>query len=197
MLPASHAGNAALLPKMCTILHVPQPRTLAETPITSQSSCSYGHPNAWRLSCNCRSARGLGRRWWCSLELTLTDNVVIDPKPKRTLLPVLVALFLVSYGLMTLLVLEQAKTIQAQRSLISNLFDDSMQLVHLKQLEQRNKAGKAQSHAQQKAQTPSPDATSKDPKQQMSKNRARMSAPLHLPRRSDDTPDVRRSPATI
>ncbi len=57
----------------------------------------------------------------------LTGDEVIG-KPKRTLLPVLIALFVVSYGLLTMLVVEQARTIDSQRSLIGLLFDDSVQL---------------------------------------------------------------------
>jgi hypothetical protein len=39
-------------------------------------------------------------------------------KPKHTMLPLLTVLFLISYGLMTMLVVEQGRTIDAQRTLI-------------------------------------------------------------------------------
>ena len=54
------------------------------------------------------------------------------PKTKHSLLPTLIVLFLVSYGLMCLLAVEQDKTIAAQRSLISSLLGDSTELSHLK-----------------------------------------------------------------
>jgi hypothetical protein len=57
------------------------------------------------------------------------EHAMLAPqKPKHTMLPVLVVLFLVSYGLMTMLVVEQGRTIETQRSLIHELFQDSAEL---------------------------------------------------------------------
>ena len=53
-------------------------------------------------------------------------------KSSRSLLPVLTILFLVSYGLLTMLVVEQGRTIDSQRSLIHLLFSDSVQLSSIK-----------------------------------------------------------------
>ncbi|HUO26843.1 MAG TPA: hypothetical protein VMU61_14345 [Candidatus Aquilonibacter sp.] len=52
---------------------------------------------------------------------------------KRSLLPLLTVLFLLSYGLMTLLIVFQGSTIQSQRNLIATLFEDSKQLWVLKE----------------------------------------------------------------
>ena len=57
---------------------------------------------------------------------------VAKPKRKHSLLPTLIVLFLVSYGLMCLLTVEQDRTIGAQRSLITSLLGDSTELSHLK-----------------------------------------------------------------
>ncbi len=54
------------------------------------------------------------------------------PKSKHSLLPTLIVLFVVSYGLMCLLAVEQDRTIAAQRSLITSLLGDSTELSHLK-----------------------------------------------------------------
>jgi hypothetical protein len=54
------------------------------------------------------------------------------PKKKRTLLPVLTVLFLLSYGLMTMLVVEQGAAIQSQGNLIKILATDSRELWALK-----------------------------------------------------------------
>ena len=54
------------------------------------------------------------------------------PKKKRTLLPLLTVVFLFSYGLMTLLIVEQNTTIQAQKNLIQVLFGDSKELWAIK-----------------------------------------------------------------
>lgn len=54
-------------------------------------------------------------------------------KPKKhNLLPVLVVLFLISYGLMTMLIVEQGRTIESQRALIHELFHDSQELAAVK-----------------------------------------------------------------
>ena len=79
-------------------------------------------------------------------------------KRKRTLLPLLVVLFLISYGLLTMLVVEQNKTIASQRTLIHLLFKDSLHLSALRKAE-RQKAHAAQgipaSDLQADAKTPS------------------------------------------
>jgi hypothetical protein len=49
-----------------------------------------------------------------------------------TLLPLLVILFIVSYGILTLLVFEQGRTIESQRFLIRAMLQDSTQLASLK-----------------------------------------------------------------
>jgi hypothetical protein len=109
----------------------------------------------------------LGRRSGSHL-LSWTQDTVIaipqalpEPKPKRkhSLLPVLIVLFLISYGLMSLLAVEQDRTIAAQRSLITSLLGDSTELSSLKgkliqkQYAQAQAQAKAGSRSQ--AQTPS------------------------------------------
>jgi cytoskeletal protein RodZ len=67
-----------------------------------------------------------------SLEFGTTDTnplAVIEAAPRKTrgLLPVLVILFLISYALMTMLIVEQGRTIESQRALIHDLFRNSTQ----------------------------------------------------------------------
>ncbi len=50
------------------------------------------------------------------------------PKKKLTLLPLLTVLFVFSYGLMTVLIIEQGSVIQTQRNLIKVLGRDSTEL---------------------------------------------------------------------
>jgi hypothetical protein len=50
------------------------------------------------------------------------------PKNKHGWLPLLTVLFLISYGLMTMLIVEQGRTIESQRALIRELFRDSTEL---------------------------------------------------------------------
>lgn len=57
---------------------------------------------------------------------------------KNGWLPLLTVLFLVSYGLMTMLIVEQGLTIESQRALIRDLFHDSTELSAVKMKSQRN-----------------------------------------------------------
>lgn len=51
---------------------------------------------------------------------------------KHPFLPLLTVLFLISYGLMTMLIVEQGNTIESQRLLIRQLFSDSAELTAMK-----------------------------------------------------------------
>ena len=59
---------------------------------------------------------------------------------KRGMLPLLTVLFLISYGLMTFLIVEQGSTIESQRALIRELFRDSTELSAVKLRAQQDKA---------------------------------------------------------
>ena len=54
------------------------------------------------------------------------------PKSRPSLLPLLVVLFIASYTILTLLVVEQGRTIEAQRVLLRDMLKDSTQLADLK-----------------------------------------------------------------
>jgi hypothetical protein len=67
--------------------------------------------------------------------ITATTTVIpaVPAKPKKhNMLPVLVVLFLISYGLMTMLIIEQGRTIESQRALIHELYHDSAELAAVK-----------------------------------------------------------------
>jgi len=68
--------------------------------------------------------------------LTVLFNAESTPnqaaaKP-AAILPLLVILFIVSYGILTMLVFEQGQTIESQRTLIREMLKDSTQLATLK-----------------------------------------------------------------
>ena len=72
------------------------------------------------------------------------------PKKKRSLLPLLTVLFLFSYGLMTVLIVEQGTAIQSQRNLIKVLMRDSTELWSAKGKaigEKQTARAQGQSHA--------------------------------------------------
>ena len=59
---------------------------------------------------------------------------------KNAWLPLLSVLFLISYGLMTMLIVEQGRTIDSQRALIRELFRDSTELSAVKTKAQQDRA---------------------------------------------------------
>ena len=63
---------------------------------------------------------------------TLFGIPEVQTRSKHSMLPILTVLFLISYGLMTLLIVEQGSTIQSQRTLIQQLVSDSAELATLK-----------------------------------------------------------------
>ena len=123
-------------------------------------------------------------------------------------LPLLIVLFLISYGLMTMLIVEQGQTIESQRVLIRELFRDSTELSTLKR---KGQEGAARSQAIQapviqtpSTQTPSTQArstqapTSQAPSSQAgpqhrTQNEAGKQKPFRMPSKpaSDLVDDVR------
>jgi hypothetical protein len=135
----------------------------------------------------------------------LTGDNAVD-KPKRTLLPVLTVLFLVSYGLLTTLVVEQGRTIDSQRNLIRMLFDDSIQLSSLKGKAVQKQQAEARAEAQRKA--PPAQVTPRDSQvqpqgtpQMESRNpgtsKLRRPIPQKPPRGTSDEGDERRTLISI
>jgi hypothetical protein len=77
------------------------------------------------------------------------------------MLPVLVILFMVSYGILTMLVFEQGQTIESQRTLIREMLKDSNQLAALKSKQARDDSKRLQDKAS--AQADHKDAGSGNP----------------------------------
>ena len=75
-------------------------------------------------------------------DTTIATVAPIDaplPRKKRGWMPLLTILFCVSYGLMTMLIVEQGSTIESQRALIHELFRDSSELSASKMKAQQEK----------------------------------------------------------
>jgi hypothetical protein len=125
------------------------------------------------------------------------------------MLPVLVLLFLVSYGLMTLLIVEQGRTIDSQRTLIHQLLGDSFQLSALrgKAIQKEHAAAQGQKDKAQ-TQTPSPQVKPRDfqaqtPSAQVTPQanagnargagKIRRPAPRKPPKYTSDEADIRRT----
>jgi len=126
----------------------------------------------------------------------------IQKEDRNGLLPVLIVLFIFSYVILTALVVEQGRTIEAQRGLIREMLSDSNQLAMLKAQAAREQAlhrstGSAQNGSAQTGSahadhpgTPlsAPKAAGKDGKP-ASKSRPMKEAPG---RPASDLQDVRR-----
>jgi len=120
------------------------------------------------------------------------------------MLHVLITLLVISYGMLTLLVVEQGMTIENQRSLIHELFGDSAELMGLK-------AKLAQKHIKvtpgPAAQAPATHAQSQSaPQQDNRQGKARVSddsakvrkaGPMKPPKAQEDDPDLRRMNVSI
>ena len=118
-----------------------------------------------------------------------------SPKRKHSMLPVLVALFVISYSLMTMLIIEQGRTIDSQRALIQSLFSDSSEHSHLKgKIFQKQRAAaqaQAEANAHSQAQTPSTqDKTRNGGDRNASK--LRKPSPPRFPKSDFSLEDVRR-----
>lgn len=83
------------------------------------------------------------------------------PKKKRSLLPLLTVVFLASYALMTMLIVEQGGVIQQQRNLIQVLQTDSTELWAIKGKAVVEKAGRDSAKKNANPGTQTPEANKK------------------------------------
>jgi hypothetical protein len=164
----------------------------------------------WQAACRTLPAglRGIDRGAILR-DLKGNDSVT---KPKRTLLPVLTVLFLISYGLMAMLVVEQGRTIDSQRGLIRLLFTDSIQLNNLKGQANRKQQAEAQARADAQARsglktTPAPadpqarahapEATPQADAKSHGTTKMRRPLPQKPPKDTSDEGDERRTMISI
>ncbi|HZW94944.1 MAG TPA: hypothetical protein VFF64_18495 [Candidatus Eremiobacteraceae bacterium] len=109
-----------------------------------------------------------------SFETTAVHAIAAPRKRRSSLLPILTVLFIVSYGLMTMLIVEQGAAIQSQSNLIKVLMPDSRELWSLRgkaitdnQMAKTKKPGHANDPSSQvpsdRTQTTQPPATEAGP----------------------------------
>ncbi len=127
----------------------------------------------------------------CVVPDTALTLPAVKPKSKLSMLPILTFLFLLSYGLMVLLVVEQNRTITSQRWVITELMSDSKELNSLKHnlVQQRN--SEKQAAPKNQSQTPSSQAAPRGNKN--NSERVRRNSPERPPRPASDNLDVRRT----
>jgi len=122
----------------------------------------------------------------------------VIPKPKQSLLPILTVLFLISYGLLAMLVVEQGRTIDSQSYLIKELFRDSTELTGMKvgviQKQRAQAQAQAEANANSQAKAPASPASPRDnAKSSRNPGKLRRPAPLRPPRNTSDAADERRA----
>jgi len=141
--------------------------------------------------------RGMPMLSWTTDNAALLSSADPKPKSKHSSLPVLVVLFLISYGLMSMLVVEQARTIENQRALIQSLFYDSTQLNHLKSLDRQRAAAQAQAEAKSHSQAQTPSTQDKTRDHAKNSVKPRKQVPPTPPTDAVDRTDERRSLVSI
>ena len=114
-----------------------------------------------------------------------------DAKPKRTLSPLLVVLFLISYALLVLLVTAQSRTVMNQRVLIQQLLGDSTELSHLKVQIQQQRNADAQAHAKAQPKKAIP-SIQVPPSAQLNSNSQTRPMREHPAKPASDAQDARR-----
>ncbi len=205
---------------MCTELHLLASTEFAEATISPLFIIAYLSPLHWFDGCTspgCHEVHGDQTGGILKIEFGTTDANPLNtlesaPAKKHGWLPILVVLFLISYGLMTMLIVEQGRTIDSQRALIRELFHDSTELSAVKMKAQqeaqasraaKNPSSQAPSFVAPSTQAPSQKAPSKQPpsSQAVPQNRAQNQRPksqVQVPARpASDINDAGRSVVTI
>jgi hypothetical protein len=131
------------------------------------------------------------------------------PRKKFGWLPILTVLFMISYALMTMLIVEQGQTIESQRALIRELFRDSTELSGVKMKAQVEKnQSLAQNPSSQNPSTQVPSTGAQAPTkqapfsqvepQQRVQNHAKAKPEFQMPSKpAADLADHRRALITI
>lgn len=195
---SSHVGNTSRLLNVQQLApQSPSAASSIQGKFPLWNSLEHSLPMACKLHLRAVPAAP-GRRSGCRL-LSWTTNQSTLMAKKHTLLPLLTVLFLVSYGLMAWLIVEQGRTIDSQRFLIRQLFTDSTQLSSMKGKEIQRQHAEAQAQAQAQARSkaqaqtaPSQVTPQADPKNDHKADKLRRALPPRPPRDTSETSDERR-----
>jgi hypothetical protein len=129
----------------------------------------------------------------------LLDPTVSQNKSKTSLLPVLVVLFVISYTLLVVLVIEQNSTITSQSWLIKQLLVDSTELSAMKGKAKQKQHVDAQAQVEPQVrsknqyQTPGTQAPAQESARTNNGEKLRSVRPQHPPKPASDAADVRRA----
>jgi hypothetical protein len=171
-------------------------------------SAAYAPPIGWWNRC---TWMGQAQSLWARLLGGANVTVVYaarsenPPKSRPALLPLLIVLFIASYTILTLLVVEQGRTIEAQRGLLRDMLKDSTQLAQLKgKLARESDQQPTRKSAEQSAKEHTEHAIVPAPRPKTpagSETHRRAKAPHTMkeipPKPAEDLQDVRRSTRVI
>lgn len=147
-----------------------------------------------------------------TIEYKEVTEVPATPRKKFGWLPILTVLFMISYALMTMLIVEQGETIESQRALIRELFRDSTALsaAKMKAVQEERAQALAQHPSSQNPSTQAPSVhvpstlapkqapSSQAGPQQNAQNHAKPKAEFQMPSKpAADLADHRRALITI
>ena len=198
---------------MCSPLHFKKFRQPANCKLSRLISALCWKSNHWRTGCTSHQClRAEAKEPGCNLttlfatvELAKAPALEIVPAPakktgKNGWLPVLTVLFLISYALMTMLIVEQGRTIDSQRALIRELFRDSTELSAIKHRPpdpQRTPYAQVPAGRLPSTQAPRAPSSQTDP-QVRTQNGAGAQKPFRMPSRpASDLADRARALITI
>lgn len=118
---------------MCSWLHLRQVVAVLDSVLRLSNTITCRNFHCWLTSCTSIIACCTRANPGCHLADLLNHlNLPVPQQRKRSLLPVLVILFLISYGLLARLVVEQNRIISYQLNLIRQMLTDSNELSALK-----------------------------------------------------------------
>jgi len=154
---------------MCSELHFRPLHPSDELTLNAMTSICCACAAHWFAGCTLHIACVLRQRPGCivtTLFGTVAESTEVHaipaakPKKQHGWLPLLTILFLISYGLMTMLIVEQGQTIESQRALIRELFRDSSELSAVKKAHVQAQAALTQNPSSQTTQVPQTHAPS-------------------------------------
>jgi hypothetical protein len=155
--PGLLSEEVSSVPSQLTLVTHPDYLNVHGFAILTRSSIAPPRPNTflfnnlqfstdWFGSCFHDVAAAVSRE--IGEKMNHTVNTAVGRNRKRTMLPLLVFLFVISYGLLTMLVVLQDRTIDAQSDLIHLLFKESRRL-HVVAAAQKNQISVAKQRGSQ------------------------------------------------
>ena len=147
----------------------------------------------------------MGLAWGANFDHVYSAECMALQKPARqplSMMPLLVILFIVSYGILTLLVFEQGRTIDSQRVLIRQMFQDSTQLFALKNKLAQTRTIERKIRSARRTKSAGPGSAAAGARERARKQSGPANGPLHTAaklggRPPPDLEDVPRSTHTI